>query len=49
MARPNQRRGQSALRSQDLLAYYRQVSQSLLTVVGRRDHGLSAGSGCPRD
>ena len=33
MARPNQRRGQSALRSQDLLAYYRQVSQSLLTVV----------------
>ena len=33
MARPNQRRGQSALRSQDLLAYYRQVSHSLLTVV----------------
>lgn len=33
MAKPNQRRGQSALLSTDLLAYYRQVSESPLTVV----------------
>ncbi len=33
MARPIQRRGQSSLLSTDLLAYYREVSESLLTVV----------------
>lgn len=33
MARPIQRKGQAALRSQELLAYYRQVSTSMLTVV----------------
>lgn len=33
MAKPTPRRGQSALLSSDLLAYYRQVSQSPLTVV----------------
>lgn len=33
MAKPVQRRGQSALLSTDLLAFYRQVSQSLLTVI----------------
>ncbi|MBE7383908.1 MAG: 3'-5' exonuclease [Leptolyngbya sp. SIO1E4] len=33
MAKPIQRKGQSALLSTELLAYYRNVSQSLLTVV----------------
>jgi DNA polymerase-3 subunit epsilon len=33
MAKPSKHRGQSALLSKDLLAYYRRVSQSLLTVV----------------
>ncbi len=33
MARPIQRKGQLALRSHELLAYYRQVSTSMLTVV----------------
>lgn len=33
MARPVQRRGQSALRSTELLAYYRRISQEPLTVV----------------
>ncbi|NJN21490.1 MAG: 3'-5' exonuclease [Leptolyngbya sp. RL_3_1] len=33
MARPIQHQGQSALRSEDLLAYYRQVSTAMLTVV----------------
>ncbi|MEM0980792.1 MAG: 3'-5' exonuclease [Cyanobacteria bacterium P01_H01_bin.58] len=33
MAKPTQYQGQSALLSTDLLAYYRNVSQSLLTVV----------------
>ncbi|MGD1906801.1 MAG: PolC-type DNA polymerase III [Leptolyngbyaceae cyanobacterium] len=33
MARVTQRKGQSALRSRELLAYYRQVSNALLTVV----------------
>jgi len=33
MVRVTQRKGQSALRSQELLAYYRQVSSAMLTVV----------------
>ncbi|HEY9889265.1 MAG TPA: 3'-5' exonuclease [Candidatus Obscuribacterales bacterium] len=33
MAKPHKYRGQSSLRSQELLAFYRQVSTSLLTVV----------------
>ena len=33
MARPRKNKGQSALLSKDLLTYYRNVSQSLLTVV----------------
>jgi len=33
MAKPRKLKGQSALKSTDLLAYYRQVSESLLTVV----------------
>lgn len=33
MANSQKSQGQSALRSQDLLAFYRRVSQSLLTVV----------------